>query len=80
MRRSACGQRERPGPQARNLACMSDQWLSTKDASALLGVQVRQLYQLIDEGRLPAYKIGRLLRLRRDEVLEFRRTLRDDES
>lgn len=59
---------------------MSDQWLSTKDASALLCVPVRQLYRLVDEGRLPAYKFGRVIRLRRDEVLEFRRRMRDDEA
>lgn len=45
-----------------------DEWLSTRQAAAALGVPVRRLYRIIDEGRLPAYKFGRAIRLRRDDV------------
>lgn len=55
-----------------------DDLLSTKDASRLLGITPRTLYRLIDEGQLPAYKVGRVLRLRRHEVIEFLRTMRFD--
>jgi excisionase family DNA binding protein len=39
------------------------QWISTKDAAAYLGVNLRTLYRFIDEGDLPAYKFGRVIRL-----------------
>lgn len=45
-----------------------DEWLTTKCAAALLGIPMRQLYRLIDEGHLPAYKHGRRIRLLRSEV------------
>ena len=46
-------------------------WLSTAEASKRLGIGLRTLYRLIDEGQLPAYKIGRVIRLREHEVEEF---------
>jgi len=47
------------------------QWLSTKEASDRLGVTLRTLYRLIDDGQLPAYKIGRVIRLKADELDGF---------
>ena len=47
------------------------EWLSTKEACERLGVTLRTLYRLIDEGGLPAYKMGRLIRLQRAEVDAF---------
>lgn len=49
----------------------SGRWLSTKDASELLGVNLRTLYRFIDEGELPAYKFGRVIRLKEDDVDAF---------
>jgi excisionase family DNA binding protein len=43
-------------------------WLSTGEASERLGVTLRTLYRLVDEGRIPAYKIGRVIRLKEDDV------------
>jgi len=43
-------------------------WLSTAAAARRLGVTPRTLYRLIDEGQVPAYKLGRVLRPQRDEV------------
>lgn len=43
-------------------------WLSTAEASDRLGVTLRTLYRLVDEGRLPAYKIGRVIRIKEDDV------------
>ena len=34
-------------------------WLTTKDAAERLGVTVGRVYQLINEKRLPAQKVGR---------------------
>jgi excisionase family DNA binding protein len=36
-----------------------------------LGITLRTLYRLIDEGQLPAYKIGRVIRLKAHEVDAF---------
>lgn len=49
----------------------STRWLSTKEASQLLGVNLRTLYRFIDEGELPAYKFGRVIRLRAPDLEHF---------
>jgi excisionase family DNA binding protein len=36
-----------------------------------LGVTLRTLYRFIDEGQLPAYKMGRVIRLQARDVDEF---------
>ena len=46
-------------------------WLSTKEAAAALGLTPRTLYRLIDEGQLPAYRFGRVIRLKQTEIDEF---------
>ena len=46
-------------------------WMGTAEAAEHLGVTLRTLYRLIDTGQVPAYKLGRVIRLRRDEVEEF---------
>ena len=46
-------------------------WLSTKDASARLGVTLRSLYRFIDGGELAAYKFGRVIRLKEEDVDRF---------
>ena len=47
--------------------------MSTAEACARLGVNLRVLYRLIDTGALPAYKLGRLIRLRTAEAEAFAR-------
>lgn len=42
--------------------------MTTVETADHLGVNLRTLYRLIDEGTLPAYKLGRLIRLRTAEV------------
>ena len=46
-------------------------WLSTSEAARRLGITPRTLYRLIDEGQLPAYKFGRVIRLKESELEEF---------
>ncbi len=46
-------------------------WLSTKDAASRLGVTLRSLYKFIDEGELAAYRIGRVIRLKKDDIDEY---------
>ena len=48
-------------------------WLSTKEAAEQLGITTMTIYRLIDEGQLPAYKFGRVIRLKETEVTEFER-------
>ena len=47
------------------------QWMSTKDAAEHLGVTLRSLYRFIDEGSLAAFKFGRVIRLKADDVDAF---------
>jgi excisionase family DNA binding protein len=46
-------------------------WLSTADAAKRLGITPRTLYRFIDLGQLPAYRFGRVIRLKAQEVDEF---------
>lgn len=45
--------------------------MSTGEAARRLGVTSRTVYRLIDEGQLPAYRFGRVIRLQRTHVDEF---------
>ncbi|MCC5954197.1 MAG: helix-turn-helix domain-containing protein [Acidimicrobiia bacterium] len=47
------------------------EWLSTGEAASRLGITARTLYRFIDEGQLPAYRLGRVIRLKADEVDTF---------
>ena len=46
-------------------------WLGTAEAARRLGIGARTLYRLIDEGQIPAYKFGRVIRLQEHEVDAF---------
>lgn len=46
-------------------------WLNTAKAAERLGVTPRTLYRFIDDGQLPAYRFGRVIRLKELEVEEF---------
>ena len=46
-------------------------WLSTNEAAARLGITLRSLYRFIDEGDLAAYKFGRVIRLKGDDVARY---------
>lgn len=46
-------------------------WMGTKKGAAYIGVTQRTLYRLIDDGQVPAYKIGRVIRVRRDDLDDF---------
>ncbi len=46
----------------------SPEWLKPIDAARRLKIPTRELYRLIDGGELPAYKFGRVIRLRRADV------------
>ena len=46
-------------------------WLSTPKAADRLGITTRTLYRFIDRGDLPAYRFGRVIRLRLADVDRF---------
>lgn len=46
-------------------------WLSTLKAANRMGITTRTLYRFIDRGELPAYRFGRVIRLRLDDVDGF---------
>lgn len=46
-------------------------WMSTQEAARRLGVTPRTLYRFVDEGALPAYKMGRVFRLKQADVDAF---------
>jgi excisionase family DNA binding protein len=46
-------------------------WMSTQEAARRLGVTTRTLYRFVDEGELPAYRMGRVFRLQQRDVDEF---------
>jgi len=62
-----------PGGTHERAVPMSEQirWMSTKEAAEYLGVTLRSLYRFIDEGGLAAYKFGRVIRLKQDDVETF---------
>ncbi|HWE57208.1 MAG TPA: helix-turn-helix domain-containing protein [Acidimicrobiales bacterium] len=47
------------------------QWMGTREACERLGVTLRTLYRFIDEGQLPAYKMGRVIRVQSTDVDDF---------
>ena len=51
-------------------------WLGTQDAARHLGITARTLYRLINEGEIPAYKLGRVLRLKLTDVEAFLESVR----
>lgn len=46
-------------------------WLNTNETARRLGITPRTLYRFIDDGRLPAYRFGRVIRLKESEVADF---------
>jgi len=46
-------------------------WLNTDEAAKRLGITTRTLYRFIDRGELPAYRFGRVFRLKLVDVDAF---------
>ena len=47
------------------------EWLSTAEAAKFLGITPRTLYRFIDEGQIPGYRFGRVIRLKQEDVDVF---------
>lgn len=47
------------------------EWLNTDEAARRLGITTRTLYRFMDQGRLPAYRFGRVFRLKMTDIEAF---------
>lgn len=47
------------------------EWLGTNEAAKYLGVTARTLYRFIDAGDLAAYRFGRVIRLKKNDLDGF---------
>jgi len=52
---------------------MSVRMLSVHEVAALIAVSPMTVYRLIDRGELTAYRIGRVIRVRGDDLASFMR-------
>ena len=53
----------------------SREWLKPVDVARRLGIPTRDVYRLIDQAKLPAYKFGRTIRLLATDVEEYVRNI-----
>jgi putative molybdopterin biosynthesis protein len=44
------------------------EWLSTQEAARRLGITTRTLYRFVDQGEIPAYRMGRVIRLQARDI------------
>ena len=49
-------------------ATTGPEWLGTTEAARRLGITTRTLYRFIDQGKLAAYRFGRVIRLKQGDV------------
>lgn len=47
------------------------QWMSVQTAACELEVTTRTIYRFINDGKLTAYRIGRVYRIRRSDFVDF---------
>jgi excisionase family DNA binding protein len=50
---------------------MNDRWLSVDDIALYLGIKRDTVYKWIDRRNMPAHKVGRLWKFRKEEVDEW---------
>lgn len=51
--------------------------LTVRDVSAILAISEKEVIDLAEDGKIPAYKVGGLyLRFKREQVEEFRKTIK----
>ena len=53
------------------MGAVATEWLGTTEVAARLGVTLSTVYRLIDHNGLPAYRIGRVIRVRAEELAGF---------
>lgn len=50
---------------------IEDRWLSVEEISKYLGVSNDTVYRWIDKHRMPAHRMGRLWKFKKDEIDEW---------
>ena len=50
---------------------MANGWVGTQEAAERLGITLRTLYRFLDEGQIPAYKMGRVIRIKEADLDAF---------
>ena len=64
--------KERPVPTAAETpGNLGDRWLSVDDIASYLGVKRDTVYKWVDRQNMPAHKVGRLWKFRKDEIDEW---------
>jgi excisionase family DNA binding protein len=58
----------------KEMAEMEDRWLSVEEIGKYLGVSSDTVYRWIDKHDMPAHKIGRLWKFKKDEIDEWVRS------
>jgi len=58
---------------------VDDRWLSVEEIAAYLGIKRETLYKWLAEKDMPAHKVGRLWKFRKDEIDEWIRSGESDE-
>jgi len=53
---------------------MEDRWLSVEEIAQYLGISKDTVYTWINSKKMPAHKIGRLWKFKRDEIDEWIRS------
>lgn len=48
-----------------------ERWLSVPEAAGYLGVGMRTVYKFLDQGLIPAYRLGRVIRIKREDAEAF---------
>lgn len=59
---------------------VDDRWFSVDEIAAYLGVKRDTVYKWIDRKQMPAHKVGRLWKFRKEEVDQWVRAGDADES
>ena len=50
---------------------MGDRWLSLDEVAAYLGIKPATAYKWIERKKIPAHKVGRLWKFRKEEIDEW---------
>ena len=53
---------------------LQDRWLSVDEIAAYLGIKSATVYKWIDRKNMPAHKVGRLWKFRKEEIDEWVRS------
>ena len=53
---------------------VDDRWLSVDEKAAYLGIKRETIYKWLAEKNMPAHKLGKLWKFRKDEVDEWLRS------